>query len=142
LPVAPAGFVYILISGAVMYPSLKNRETEPKFYLEQTEAGTTKIFMLAERPKLIGEIFKDILIIHKKQKDVFRKGNAIGLSNKVLTSDKLQYTFIEYHIEGAKYITTRSKFISDGFYLKFTGYEVQRFLCLDHFNKNLEVVEL
>lgn len=124
------------------YPTTKQRETEPKFFTQQTEAGTTKIFMLADRPKLVGELVKDTLIIHKKQKDIFRKGNAVGISNKVLTSDKLNYTYIEYHIEGSKYITTRTNFIANGFYLKFAGYEVQRFLCLDQFNKDIEVMDL
>lgn len=115
---------------------------EPKYTIQQTEQGTQKIFMIGERLKLIGEITGDTLVIHKKSKDIFRKGNAVGISNKILTTEKLNYAFVEYRIEGKTYKTTRVNFIANGFFLHFSGYEIQKFLPLSQFNKDLTEVIL
>ncbi|NLT52744.1 MAG: hypothetical protein GXX85_17710 [Ignavibacteria bacterium] len=108
--------------------------TEPKVIL----AGN----VLFLESKKLAEIVNDTLVIYKKEKDIFRKANAVGLNNKILTSEKLHYTYITFHIANKIYKTTRSNFISKGFILHFKNWEIQRFLPLSEFNKNLEVIEL
>jgi hypothetical protein len=74
----------------------------------------------------------------RQSKHVFKKLNALAISNELLKSDRIPFRWIEITLNKTKLITTRNYFIHFGKFWQFQkqGFEAQIFLPIDLYGKD------